>query len=763
MQAALEMEEALYMQRQQELQRDLQLQRLLLQDRLDQQALLQGAGGPGSALNAASLFELQYGGGGLAAQIREEQLIMQHHQDQMRRHQQAQHLQQLQPNHAMSNAIGGPEMTTEAIIADSLAANAMRRKPSNSAPRKRDEALLKPGTIKKARPVPKDKKVRQPRTTLPKKSNITNGGGVTIKDPTATKKKRGRPKGKKPMPTIEGHTILAGGVAKKPKIDNDNSTSVSENSCENEFAMEALAALARGGPPEGLNVDTPEEKPEIVIIKGTVADIVAAAEAEAKAINAATCIVHLKETAVWYDTEPEDEDYHEDEIIDLPGFKSRLPHLPKEPEYRAIVLPERKVPFKEHAEPSLPVTQQNSCKGSGKTKFGLGMTVDYPYPVDTWWPSVTTIRKERHVQGEKSDEEDFVEEPILTSEETPFRADGRLIRKRLAQDIEPGVLEKFPHCRVHRMAMRSMKVASAPDHAFCWQVTENYCNEQMVCCSVCSSWRHAACGGHYKPLTIRETIHHEFIAICDRCHEEKIFLEEFPKATARLEKQRMEHLRRGLATSAVIRQSSFAKHAGQYKWPLGSVSGTHIAGHTRSVNSRHDKAEKQWSDMVTRLGRGFGNRPKERVKVRSRELERLLVSIEDSEGVTDRHNMMVFLQNDINREFPIGYEQRRRNLFDPAEDLSDLRSSPDGVTDMLDNAEFLAGRRAPVRKACIERQNDTIFPSPGVQQCVRAGCVMQPRFDSMFCSDACGVAALEADLLRSLQYANDIHPAHLRN
>ena len=67
MQAALEMEEALYMQRQQELQRDLQLQRLLLQDRLDQQALLQGAGGPGSALNAASLFELQYGGGGLAA------------------------------------------------------------------------------------------------------------------------------------------------------------------------------------------------------------------------------------------------------------------------------------------------------------------------------------------------------------------------------------------------------------------------------------------------------------------------------------------------------------------------------------------------------------------------------------------------------------------------------------------------------------------------------------------------------------------------
>lgn len=762
MQAALEMEEAIYMQRQQELQRDLQFQRLLLQDRLDQQAMLQSAGGAGSALNAASLFELQYGGGGLAAQIREEQLILQHHhQDQIRRHQQAQHL--LQPNHDMSNSIGGPEMTTEAIIADSLAANAMRRKPSITATRKRDEALTKPGIIKKARPVPKDKKVRQPKTTLPKKPNITNGGGVTIKDEAETKKKRGRPKGKKPMPTIEGHKILAGGVAKKSKTESENSTLVYEHTCENEFAMEALAELANGGPPEILRADTPEEKLETIIIKGTVADIVAAAEAEANAINAATCIVHLKETAVWYDTEPEDEDYHEDEIIDLPGFKSRLPHLPKEPEYKALILPERKVPFTECADPSFPVTQQNSGKNTGKAKFGLGMTVDYPYPVDTWWPSVTTIRKERHIQGEKSDEEDFVEEPILTSEDAPFRADGRAIRTRLAQNVEPGVLEKLPHCRVHRMAMRSMKVASAPDHAFCWQVTENYCNEQMVCCSVCSSWRHAACGGHYKPLTIRETIHHEFIAICDRCHEEKVFLDEFPKATARLEKQRMEHLRRGLATSAVIRQSAFAKHAGQYKWPLGSVSATHIAGHTRSVNSRHDKAEKQWSDMVTRLGREFGNRPKERVKVRSRELERLLVSIEDSEGVTDRHNMMVFLQNDTNRDFPVGYEQRRSNLFDPAEDLSDLRSSPDGVIDMLDNAEFLAGRRVPVRKVCVESQHDNFLPSPGVQQCVRAGCVMRPRFDSMFCSDACGVAALEVDLLRSLQYANDIHPAHLRN
>lgn len=53
-------------------------------------------------------------------------------------------------------------------------------------------------------------------------------------------------------------------------------------------------------------------------------------------------------------------------------------------------------------------------------------------------------------------------------------------------------------------------------------------------------------------------------------------------------------------------------------------------GHTRSVHSRHDKAEKQWTEMANRLGRGYGYRPKERIKVRTRELERLLVCVEDA-------------------------------------------------------------------------------------------------------------------------------------
>ena len=152
----------------------------------------------------------------------------------------------------------------------------------------------------------------------------------------------------------------------------------------------------------------------------------------------------------------------------------------------------------------------------------------------------------------------------------------------------------------------------------------------MVCCSRCGMWRHTGCGGHYKQYSVREAIDKPFEAICDRCHVEEKFLDEHPMARKRVDRQRCEQLRRGLSTSAAMRQHSFSKHGGTYKWPLGSVSATHIGGHTRSVHSRHDKAEKQWTDMATKLGRGYGQRPKEKVKVRTKEFERLLISIEDA-------------------------------------------------------------------------------------------------------------------------------------
>jgi len=116
--------------------------------------------------------------------------------------------------------------------------------------------------------------------------------------------------------------------------------------------------------------------------------------------------------------------------------------------------------------------------------------------------------------------------------------------------------------------------------------------------------------------------------------EEKI-LQGYPNARVRLERQQMEQIRRGLATTAVMRAASLAKHGGTYKWPLGRVNAAHMANHVRSVHSRHDKAEKQWSEMVTRLADDYSHRPRERTRVRTKELERLLVSVEDAGKMID--------------------------------------------------------------------------------------------------------------------------------
>merc|ERR1712176_504309 len=204
---------------------------------------------------------------------------------------------------------------------------------------------------------------------------------------------------------------------------------------------------------------------------------------------------------------------------------------------------------------------------------------------------------------------------------------------------------------------------------FCYQVTELYPCDVMVCCSTCSTWRHAFCGGHYRYTghSITDSTS-TFLPLCDRCHEEEPILNQNPQSKALIERQRNQLVRRALATSHVMRHASFAKHGGTYKWPLGSVSATHIGGHTRSVHARHERSEKQWSEMAMKLGNGLGYRPKERVKVRVRELERLLVNINDSELYTDRQNMLLFLQRDTAKQCPAGYETPRRNFFDPEDD-----------------------------------------------------------------------------------------------
>lgn len=115
------------------------------------------------------------------------------------------------------------------------------------------------------------------------------------------------------------------------------------------------------------------------------------------------------------------------------------------------------------------------------------------------------------------------------------------------------------------------------------------------------------------------------------------------------------------------------------------------------------------------------------------------------------------------KEHPVGFEGRRRNIFDPDEDEapvehigSDSPSSPgspvgetSGGGDDLDTVP--------------ELDDDDTKKNKEPSACARSGCTRKPRFDSLFCSDSCGVSALEGDLLRTFQYASDIHPSMLRN
>ena len=252
---------------------------------------------------------------------------------------------------------------------------------------------------------------------------------------------------------------------------------------------------------------------------------------------------------------------------------------------------------------------------------------------DTWWPSKEEIAEERRRRGlaEVSTERGPTD-GRLTFERTGLKE----AKQRLSSSKEPGVIEKLPHCVLYEKHFKKEKGARFQPK-FCCQTTEAFPFEPMVCCSICSTWRHAQCGGNYKRYTARgvDKCNPVFDPVCDRCVLEKRVLAEgdYKQAEERLEKQRIKHLRRTNASNAVMRQAAFNKHSGQYKWPLGCVTVSHVSGHTRSVQGRHEKAERQWLEMVKKLSREYKkddmNR-KEKLKVRTREFEKLLAHIEDA-------------------------------------------------------------------------------------------------------------------------------------
>lgn len=134
----------------------------------------------------------------------------------------------------------------------------------------------------------------------------------------------------------------------------------------------------------------------------------------------------------------------------------------------------------------------------------------------------------------------------------------------------------------------------------------------------------------------------------------------------------------------------------------------------------------------------------------------------------DRHNMMLFLQNDTSKLHPAGFEITRRNIFDPEDDpvqdfehngfAKPAKNSVNGTSEVA--RVIQSGMEClPVTSAgAAERDGE----NNNCQVCARKGCNRRPRFESVFCSDSCGVSTLELDLLRSLQYATKLHPSVLR-
>ena len=126
------------------------------------------------------------------------------------------------------------------------------------------------------------------------------------------------------------------------------------------------------------------------------------------------------------------------------------------------------------------------------------------------------------------------------------------------------------------------------------------------------------------------------------------------------------------------------------------------------------------------------------------------------------------------REHPIGFEKERRNIFDPEEDppssdeaIVDQDGRTKGSTDQNDTRLQESGNMQESDATTLETPASdelvTTSEEKAPQVCAAKGCCRRPRFDSLFCSDSCGVSSLELDLLHSFQESSDIHRSILRN
>ena len=125
--------------------------------------------------------------------------------------------------------------------------------------------------------------------------------------------------------------------------------------------------------------------------------------------------------------------------------------------------------------------------------------------------------------------------------------------------------------------------------------------------------------------------------------------------------------------------------------------------------------------------------------------------------------MLVFLMQDTLKKAPVGFEKNRRNLFDP-EDDDDSEAYGGSDSDEIEGADKkMLALPESERKTCKIGNGREKCLKVDQALCKKTGCNKSSRFDSIFCSDACGVSTLEGDLLRTFFYSSDIHPSSLRH
>ena len=327
-----------------------------------------------------------------------------------------------------------------------------------------------------------------------------------------------------------------------------------------------------------------------------------------------------------------------------PNLKFNLPLLPAEPEYVEIRASKTNINLLIDAITSSGIVSaaesasilanlsRNSTNANDHLKTSVVNKTKNTH-VNKWWPADDEIQQERKLL-DTNDSKEKGSERVGGKSVTKNSLNGA--KKRLEKSVEPGVVEILPYCQ-----LREANGAGIGEPVFCSQVADLHPNEPMVCCSKCSTWRHIKCGGHHERQGFRRSSNEVFEPLCDRCHLEQDLLEDVnKKAVERIETQRDQHLHRCNATNAVIQQFAFARHF-HSKWPLGSVAPAHFAGHVKGVQARHEKAKQQWEEMVMKLNCET-QLAKDRVRTRTRALERLLHSVDDA-GKLSSNNFPFFL------------------------------------------------------------------------------------------------------------------------